>query len=374
MKEINLLLFFTRGVSLKSWHDTGVLMRDTMLYRMLEEEGIKTTFVTYGKDNDRDYVPEGSSIKVLSKPEGMSVFEFSRKASSIYKNEFGAADIIKSHQMPGAAAAAWYAIKSRKPYVARCGYLPSYFVRREGSRFDALLSAIEEAFASHVADTVCVPSIAEIDALHAWYNVKKSKCVAAPNWIDTDFFKPDRNMEKNPKLVSFVGRLESQKQPLLLLEALKGIEGVKLLMVGRGRMEEDVRRKMSEMPYDVELITGVDNEKLPLILNSSAVHFLPTLYEGGSPKTLLEAMACGLPVVSTNGFGVNEAFEDNVHGFKHYCDDVEGFRSSIKTLLENTDLATKMGNAGRQHIIDNFSINKALEREVNIIRNLADRK
>jgi glycosyltransferase involved in cell wall biosynthesis len=100
------------------------------------------------------------------------------------------------------------------------------------------------------------------------------------------------------------------------------------------------------------------------------MYVLPTLYEGGSPKTLLEAMACALPVVTTSGFGVDEALEDGIHGFKCPPKDVKAFHDAIVTLLNDPLEARAMGERGRQRILEYYAIERAVERELKLLAEL----
>ncbi|HLA42124.1 MAG TPA: glycosyltransferase family 4 protein [Aggregatilineales bacterium] len=368
---MKIALFFTEGISLKSWHDTGVLYRDSLLYERLIAMGHEVVFVTYGGENDPDYLPPNSKIQVLTRPAEMGLRDYSWKIHRIHGHILKDADIIKSHQVNGARYAAYAKLRlGNKPYIARCGYLPSYFMAQEKAPFRARLrNWIEEFIAFHMADAICVPSEAEIRYLRRHYGIRTQKAHACPNWVDTDFFKPDNeSIKKHPRRICFVGRFEAQKDPLLLIEALRDLENIELLMIGGGTMKAQIEAKIMEYGISATVLDRVDNENLPRYLNESAIYALPTRYEGGSPKTLFEAMACALPVIGTDGFGVNEAFEDGVHGYKIPVGDAAALRNAIQQLLDNPDHARKLGTQARQHVIGHYSIDHALERELKILQ------
>ena len=83
-------------------------------------------------------------------------------------------------------------------------------------------------------------------------------------------------------------------------------------------------------------------------------------------------MSCGLPVISTNGFGVNEVFNHLEHGIKIDVDDVTALRNAILLLLKNPDMRKKMGENGRKLVLEHYSIEKAIERELNIYKQLLE--
>ena len=369
---MKIALFFTEGMSLALWEHAKLVARDSLLYEMLCAAGHEVYFVTYGYEDEANYLPPDSPIQVLSRPRGMGQREYSWNIHKIHHDTLQNVDVIKSHQVKGGRYAAYAAWKLGKPFMARCGYLPSYFMAQENAPLpQRVRNWLEEFTAFHRADAICVPSQTEIDYLHRHYRIRTGKAYACPNWIDTDAFQPDSNIKKNPRQVCFVGRFHAQKDPLLLLEALRGIENVELLMIGGGQMNEQVHAKVAEYGLNARILPRVDNETLPLYLNESTIYALPTRYEGGSPKTLFEAMACGLPIVSTDGFGVNEAFEDGVQGYKIAVGDAIALRNAIQKLLDNPREAQEMGKRGRQHILAHYSAEQALQREQRILATLA---
>jgi glycosyltransferase involved in cell wall biosynthesis len=133
-----------------------------------------------------------------------------------------------------------------------------------------------------------------------------------PTGIDLDRFKPmDRealrkkyDFGRMDKIVLFVGRLEKEKNLPLLLEAFAilrvGSTDAKLVMVGIGREEAALKRRISELRLEKVVFLGeMDNERIPELMNCSDVLALCSLYEG-SPSVIKEALACNLPVVAVD--------------------------------------------------------------------------
>ncbi len=369
---MKLALFFTYGMSVKAWRNAGLVTRDALLYEHLAKCGVDVHFITYGDEKDGDYLPEGSLIRVHGKPRNMGNLRYGLSIPSLHHHVLKEIDVIKSHQVIGARFAVRAKKTHNKPYLARCGYLPSVFLAGQNAGPLARgVNYLEERFSFRAADIFCVPSRVEIDYLSRRYGVKAGKGRVCPNWIDADVFKPDLSVEKKSRRICFVGRFEAQKQPLLLLDALRGMEDVELLMIGGGPLRKAIDARIREYGIAATVLDRVDNEDLPRHLNSSALYVLPTLFEGGSPKTLLEAMSCGLPVIGTTAFGADEAFDNGVHGLKVAPRDVDGLRQTITGLLDSSDKAGKMGEKGRKRIIETYSIEKAVEREIALLKELA---
>jgi glycosyltransferase involved in cell wall biosynthesis len=82
----------------------------------------------------------------------------------------------------------------------------------------------------------------------------------------------------------------------------------------------------------------------------------------GLPVAILEAMASALPVVSTKHSGIPEAVRDRVTGLLVEEMDVDGMASALAELLDNPDRAIVMGIAGRERVLEHFSLAHACER------------
>jgi glycosyltransferase involved in cell wall biosynthesis len=369
---MKIALFFTEGMSLRGWHEAGLLHRDSALYEQLGAAGHEVVFVTYGFADDPEFLPQGSPIQVLTRPPDMGQREYSWKIHQIHRAELADVDVIKSHQVTGARYAAYARWKlGIRHYIARCGYLPSYFMQQEGApRSRKIRNWLEEFMSFHLASAICVPSHAEIDYLRRRYRINSKKAHPCPNWVDANVFRPDEGIKKHARRICFVGRFHAQKDPLLLLDALQGMEDIELLMIGGGPLRPQIEQRIAQAGMNVTLLDRVNNEDLPRYLNASALYALPTRYEGGSPKTLFEAMACEVPVVSTDGFGVDEAFQDGVQGYKIPVGNASALRDAIQKLLDDPERARDMGRAGRQYVIENFSVERAFQREVNLLASL----
>jgi glycosyltransferase involved in cell wall biosynthesis len=81
----------------------------------------------------------------------------------------------------------------------------------------------------------------------------------------------------------------------------------------------------------------------------------------GIPNTIKEAMATGLPVISTYHAGIPELVEDGKSGFLVKEKDVDGLAYYLDKLVENPELREEMGRRGRKIVIDRFSLERGVE-------------
>ncbi len=185
-------------------------------------------------------------------------------------------------------------------------------------------------------------------------------------------FRNELGLPPHSPLVAVLSRLNHKKGIEYFLEAAafvgRRFPEARFLIVGEGRAV--VNGQIVGSPYTKELesyaarlglgerivFTG-SRLDVPDVLSEIAVSVLPSLSEGLS-NTLLESMAAGVPVVATNVGGNPEVVEHGVTGFLVPPRDPLTLAHSICLLLENRELALRFGQAGRQRVVQHFSLEK----------------
>ena len=166
------------------------------------------------------------------------------------------------------------------------------------------------------------------------YPALKKRISFIPTWVDVEMFHPYTEAERekarsrfikekafstHDKLILFAGRLESQKDPLLLIDTFfyvqKMIPNARLVMAGTGVMKNRIEQKNRE--YDlsryVRLLGAVPQSEIAELMRISDVFLLTSAFEG-MPRSVLEALACGLPVVSPDVGEVRRVVKNGVSG------------------------------------------------------------
>lgn len=170
----------------------------------------------------------------------------------------------------------------------------------------------------------------------------ENKCSVIPNAIDNSLFYP-RNKEESRKtlgiseqdfVVAFVGQFTPRKGTLRVDEALKRINDprVKAFFIGSG----------PEIPsYTNVLEKGtVAHDKLPVYLSAADVFVLPTLQEGCC-NAIIEAMACGLPIISSD-LPFNYDVLDITNALLINPNDIDAIAKAIKELLDNPETRQRL--------------------------------
>lgn len=136
-------------------------------------------------------------------------------------------------------------------------------------------------------------------------------------WIDLNKFKMVANAKKQLKwdkefVILFVGRLVPEKGIEVLLKSVKNWnKGIKLKIIGSGPLEEKVRESASKLP-NVDYIEGIDSSELPIYYSGSDLLIVPSTSEEGFGRVIIEALACGLPVLGANRGAIPEALDETV--------------------------------------------------------------
>jgi colanic acid/amylovoran biosynthesis glycosyltransferase len=166
--------------------------------------------------------------------------------------------------------------------------------------------------------------------------------------------------EPHPLRLLFLGRLVVEKGPVVLVEALgllraSGVDAV-LTIVGEGPARPEIERSVAELGLGdhVSLVGAVPSDEARAHYHRADVFCLPSFAEG-VPVVLMEAMSCGLPVVTTYITGIPELVTDGVEGCTVTPGRADRVADALRTL---TDPARRraMGEAGRQKVEREFDI------------------
>ena len=166
---------------------------------------------------------------------------------------------------------------------------------------------------------------------------------------------------RTPGAVLFLGRLGHRKGSYDLLEAVARIAArrpdVRLLLGGDGEIDE-VRARAAELGIadKVDLLGWIRGQDKERLLGTAVLYVLPS-YNEGLPVSVLEAMAAGLPILSTPVGGIPEAVTDGVEGFLVEPGDVSALADRLDRLLGDAQLARTMGQAARHKVEVAFSAN-----------------
>jgi len=240
--------------------------------------------------------------------------------------------------------------------------------REQGHDSEAAVHAREvEAKVFRGADRVVVTTPAMRSDVLERVPDAASKVAVIPNYVDTEVFQPVIEARDDSTII-FVGRIAPEKNLPALLEAIQSLQ-VSLTLIGEGKIRPELQRRFETLNGRIDWEGNVANSSLPAYLNRAGLFILPSLYEG-HPKALIEAMACGLPVIGADSPGIRELIRHRETGY--LCrGDATSIRSAIQDLLAHPDLCDRMGRNARAYILGNFSLDRIVESEAALLTELA---
>jgi glycosyltransferase involved in cell wall biosynthesis len=168
-----------------------------------------------------------------------------------------------------------------------------------------------------------------------------------PGATDTRRFTPAERPPgalQDPPVLLFHGRVDRRKGVLDLLEALP--DGVRLVVSGIGPDLDEARARADAR---TTFLGYVPPDEAPAVYRSADVFVSPTYSEGFS-NTLLEAMASGLPTVSTDSVGVVDCLRHEENGLLHEPGDVAGLRAALDRLLTDGDLRARLATTALEEV------------------------
>lgn len=202
------------------------------------------------------------------------------------------------------------------------------------------------------------PSRQELVAI----GLDESKARVHPNWIDLNTFTPHLfSVEKGAGLtVLFVGRFLEKKGVKILLEASKKLNDVEFVFVGGGGLEGEVRsvsKKQENVKYVGKLFQDKPEELAKLIKYYSAADFLvsPFLYDEGFSTVLLEACACGTPIILSKRGCPKYFLDETVAAFLSKEPTVDEVVEKIDYYFENPEKLQELQRNSRPFAEKNFS-------------------
>ncbi len=204
-------------------------------------------------------------------------------------------------------------------------------------------------------------------ARRGWVRADQSVLIRGAG-VDTQAFSPAKTAPGGVPLVVFVSRMLYSKGVAEFVGAahrLRG-EGVNARFALIGDADPDNPGSVNESQLRAWNDEGAveywgRREDVADVLRSAAIACLPTYYPEGVPKSLIEAAACGLPIVTTDIPGCRELVSDGVNGLIVPFKQVEPLAAAVRTLLDDPSLRARMGAAGRARVLEQYSLVRVVD-------------
>lgn len=203
--------------------------------------------------------------------------------------------------------------------------------------------------------------------------IKSEKIEVIHNGIDTDLFVPARESCFDKKSLLWVGRYAKGKGLDYLIEAfsiLKKVHSdITLTMIGKGHEKDFIIQKIRDLGLEssITMKDFVPNSEIVNMYQNSSIFVLPSLEEG-VPRTILEAMSCGIPVVCSRLPQLVDIVDGC--GLLVPVKDSQALADSILTLLSDSSLAQEFRENGRKNVVENYSWKDTVKKTVELYKEL----
>jgi glycosyltransferase involved in cell wall biosynthesis len=214
--------------------------------------------------------------------------------------------------------------------------------------------------------------------LEAFYGVRR-KGVVVGNGVDEARFVPlaDNGTRKPGDYVLHVGRMEYGKGLFDLVRCAKYVceerPHVSFVLVGNGPLLPSIRREAERIGMKSRIVFAgyLTGHRLIESYQNACVCVSPSYYEG-LPTFILEAMACGIPVVATNIRAHADVISNGVNGFLVPVRSPHDMAKMICMLLDEADSRKTVGKAARQTVEENYTWDKVSEKVVDCYERLLE--
>jgi glycosyltransferase involved in cell wall biosynthesis len=240
----------------------------------------------------------------------------------------------------------------------------------------------------HVGYDRLKPNVLHLVTPSKWLaeQVRRSSLLGAnsisviPYGLDTDVFRSrDRGaardiigMRQDAKVVLFLAdaACEARKGLTLLVDALKAMpdnSNLCLLILGRGQIA---------LPLSIPkvLVDYVRSDNFLSMIYSAADLFVAPALEDNLPNTVLEALACGVPVVAFSTGGIPDMIRDGIEGRLVPRGDVAALRAAISSVLDDRNGRAAMAANARQRAIQEYGLRIQANRYLNLYRSLQEER
>jgi 1,4-alpha-glucan branching enzyme len=257
-------------------------------------------------------------------------------------------DVIHFH----AGAGGIFVLKKLKLKAIVTAHTNNYMFqyRRLGKFSKRLLSPLEK-YTYKIADRILSVSNYVKKNLIRDYKIPRFKIRVVPNGVNAGTFYPISNGSHNIKDVLYVGRIDKRKGLKFLIEAVERLitahPSIRLTVVGKGAYAKEIKAYVQDkdVRHHIVFLGWKDSRALNQLYNKATVYVMPSIIEGFG-MTLLEAMACGCPVIATNSGGAVDIIRHNYNGLLVSYGDAAKLAASIDCLMTDETKKNRLKQNG----------------------------
>ncbi len=191
---------------------------------------------------------------------------------------------------------------------------------------------------------------------------------------DREAFAGRFGLDRHAPVLAVIAQLIPRKGHRFLLDAmprlLESHPGLRLVLFGKGPLEQALRGQVRLLGIEEAVVFAGFEDDLPQLLGCIDVVVHPATREGLG-VSLLQAASAGVPIAASRAGGIPEIVRHGVNGLLFEPGDGAGLVEAVERLLADRELASRMGEAGRRLVATEFSVDRMVEGNLAVYRELA---
>ncbi len=236
-------------------------------------------------------------------------------------------------------------------------------VERVLGRFTDRLIAVSDEVRDELVEMHVAPS-SKFEVVPLGFDLAPFAVEGPARYQAREALRAELGIRLEDRLVTMIARLVPIKRVdrfLRVAALLADLPGVRFLVVGDGELRDRLKASPDAQELGERLIwAGFRRDVAAVCFASDLV--VQTSDNEGTPVSLIEAQATGIPVVSTRVGGTPSVVIDGVTGALVDAQDISGFAARVRALLDDPDARTTMGAAGRKRTLEQFTLDRLVER------------
>jgi glycosyltransferase involved in cell wall biosynthesis len=193
--------------------------------------------------------------------------------------------------------------------------------------------------------------------------------------IDNSGVRKEFHIEEGELVIGTAVVISRQKAIHVMIDAFarvcSNVKNIKLIIAGGGPLHEEMMAYAAKLGLSQKITFTGYRDDIPDLLSLYDIFLLSSIHEG-HPLCLSEALAAGLPIVTTNVGGCPEIVIDNENGFVVPKDDSETFADRLDQLIKDANLRKKMSEANVKRFWEHFSVEDMVSKHERIYSELYD--
>lgn len=356
---MNLGVFLSVGDSFTDMNKSGQADRFINTYIKNYAKSFEKIYI-FPYENEKWQLPK--NVILIPKKGNLHRYIYSLLLPIIHRRDVEKCDVIRGFGLTSSVSSILLARplqSKRTPFIFNWAYDYQEFLKIEKRYVMSVVLKVLEIIAFLRAKKIIIATLSKFNKL------KGKKYIYIPNGVDLKIFKA-YNKKRNG--IVFVGRFEKQKNLFFLLRCISKLptKYAGITFVGSGSQEKKLKIFAKKLNVNLTVKKPVKNSQLPKVLSSYSI-FALTSYAEGSPKVLIEAMACGLVPVVTSFNTAGDIVKDGEDGY--ICEFSNEYTRKVLSLLLNDKIRQKMSQKSSLKIRNYFDLETLTKKEILLLKN-----